>query len=111
MKPFRLITGSHAARIAEYIEADPFVVVGGLVVDRNHRGQGVGRMLLEHAEEWATQHGCSIVRVWSSTARSAAHRFYERLGYTNVKTLYSFVKPVNAAGLDEIKRLVPRVEQ
>jgi GNAT superfamily N-acetyltransferase len=106
----RAVGWLHAA-ITEYIEADPFVVVGGLVVDGNHRGQGIGRMLLEHAEEWARKQGCSIVRVWSSTARTAAHRFYEHLGYRNVKTQHSFVKPVNDAGFDEIKRFVPRVDQ
>jgi GNAT superfamily N-acetyltransferase len=106
----RAVGWLHAA-ITEYIEADPFVVVGGLVVDRNHRGQGIGRMLLEHAEAWARKQGCSIVRVWSSTARTAAHRFYEHLGYRNVKTQHSFVKLVNDAGFDEIKRFVPRVDQ
>jgi GNAT superfamily N-acetyltransferase len=97
--------------VTESIEADPFVVVGGLVVDRIHRGQGIGRTLLEHAEDWARTQGCSIVRVWSSTARTAAHRFYEHLGYTRVKTQHSFMKPVNSDGLVEIRRFVPRVEQ
>lgn len=100
----------HAA-ITESIEAEPFVVIGGLVVDRGHRGHGVGRSLLEHAEAWAQKQGCSIVRVWSSTLRTAAHEFYEHLGYTKVKTQHSFVKPVSAGGLGEIKRFVPRVEE
>ena len=48
--------------------------------------------------------------VWSSTLRTASHEFYEHLGYTKVKTQHSFVKPVGADGLGEIKRFVPRVE-
>jgi GNAT superfamily N-acetyltransferase len=105
----RTVGWLHAA-VTEYIEADPFVVIGGLVVDRYHRGQGVGRILLEHAEAWARKQGCSIVRVWSSTLRTAAHRFYEHLGYTKVKTQHSFVKPVSADGVGELKRFVPRVD-
>jgi len=104
------IVGWLHAAVTETIEAAPFVVVGGLVVDRDHRGQGVGRTLLEHAEAWATQQGCTIVRVWSSTLRTAAHVFYEHLGYTKVKTQHSFVKPVSADGVVEIKRFVPRVD-
>jgi len=104
------IVGWLHAAVTETIEADPFVVVGGLVVDRDHRGLGVGRTLLEHAEAWATQQGCKIVRVWSSTLRTAAHEFYEHLGYTKVKTQHSFVKPVGADGVREIARFVPRVD-
>ena len=106
----RQIVGWLHAAVTESIEADPFVVVAGLVVDRDHRGQGIGRTLLEHAEGWAKQQGCSIVRVWSSTLRTAAHQFYEHLGYTKVKTQHSFVKPLSADGLGEITRFVPRVE-
>jgi GNAT superfamily N-acetyltransferase len=64
----------HAA-ISEYIEAEAFVVIGGLVVDKNHRRNGIGRRLMEEVEEWARKRGCSVVRLWSSSARTDAHRF------------------------------------
>jgi GNAT superfamily N-acetyltransferase len=32
--------------ISEYVELDPFVVIGGLVVDRAYRRRGIGRLLL-----------------------------------------------------------------
>jgi GNAT superfamily N-acetyltransferase len=98
------------ATTAEYVEADPFVVIGGLVVGRSHRRQGIGRMLMEQAEKWAREQGCSIVRLWSSSGRAAAHRFYEQLGYTNIKTQYSFAKSLAASGQDDLNRFVPRVE-
>lgn len=99
----------HATRV-EYIEADPFVVIGGLVVDRMHRSQGIGRMLLEHVERWAAENGCSIVRLWSSAARTGAHRFYEAVGYTKIKTQYSFAKSLDAAGPEAFASFVPRVD-
>ena len=49
--------------VTEYIESDAFVVIGGLVVDREYRMQGIGRRLLTCAEEWAAQHGCALVRL------------------------------------------------
>src|SRR5512144_100176 len=59
--------------VMEYIETGPFAVVGGLVVDRNLRRQGVGRALMARAEEWAREQGCVIVRLWSSAMRTEAH--------------------------------------
>ena len=98
----------HAA-IWEDIESEPFVVIGGPVVDRYHRGQGVGRVLMQQAEKWALEQGCSIVRVWSSSVRTEAHRFYERLGYRNIKTQHSFAKSLNPDRQDDVNRFVPRV--
>jgi hypothetical protein len=68
-------------------------------------------MLLRQMIDWARQQGCSIVRLWSSAARTHSHRFYERLGYTNIKTQYSFIKSLDAAGHQDVKWFVPRVEQ
>jgi len=74
------------AVISEYIESGRFVVIGGLVVDRDHRMSGIGRRLMEHVEGWAKEQGCLIVRLSSSSTRSASHCFYETLGYTNIKS-------------------------
>jgi GNAT superfamily N-acetyltransferase len=95
--------------VTEYIEADPFVVIGGLVVDRDYRKQGIGTRLLAHAEAWAEQRGCSVVRLSSTVQRTEAHKFYERAGYTNIKTQYSFAKSVGAAGSDALRAFVPDV--
>lgn len=98
----------HAA-ITEYVETDRFVVVAGLVVATNRRRQGIGRMLMRHAENWAREQGCSVVRLWSSSRRNAAHQFYEQLGYQNVKTQYSFVKCLDPARQDAVRGFVPRI--
>ncbi len=106
----RRVVGWVHALVAEYIEADPFVVIGGLVVDRDHRRHGVGRRLMAATEEWARTRQCSIVRLWSSAPRTAAHRFYEELGYSNIKTQYSFVKALDSSAQRRIVDFVPRVE-
>jgi len=95
--------------ITEYVEADAFVVIGGLVVDREYRKQGIGRRLLIRAEEWAAQHGCSLVRLSSNVKRVEAHAFYERVGYTNLKTQYAFAKQVGSVGPEALRVLVPDV--
>lgn len=45
-----------------------------------------------------------------AVTRTPAHRFYAGLGYAQVKTQYSFVKPLEPGGADMASRLVPRVE-
>jgi GNAT superfamily N-acetyltransferase len=96
--------------VTEFVESGAFVVIGGLVVDRAHRKRGIGSLLMARAEEWGRAQGCSIVRLWSSSIRVESHRFYERLGYRNIKTQYSFMKSVDAAGHEALHSFVPKVE-
>ena len=98
------------ALVAEYVESEAFVMIAGLVVDSRYRRQGVGRLLLQQAEAWAKQQGCSLVRLSSSATRTAAHRFYGDVGYTNIKTQYSFVKPLDEAARERFSAFVPRVD-
>jgi GNAT superfamily N-acetyltransferase len=99
----------HAA-ISESVEADPYVAIVGLVVDRGHRRHGIGRRLLAKAEKWAREQRCTVVRLRSSAARTAAHRFYEHVGYTNIKTQYAFAKSVDGDERD-FEAFVPRVDR
>ena len=96
--------------LTEYLDVERFVVVGGLVVDRNHRRLGIGRALIDRAEAWARERRCSIVRLTSSVTREAAHRFYEGLGYTNIKTQFSFAKALDRAASTRLQAFVPRVD-
>jgi len=77
---------------APQLESDPHAEIGGLVVDEAHRGCGVGRLLMQEAEDWAREHGCREVRVRSNVIREQAHIFYERIDYINVKTQKVFRK-------------------
>jgi GNAT superfamily N-acetyltransferase len=106
----RLVGWVHAI-IWEFVETGAFVVIGGLVVDRSLRKQGIGRALLANAETWAVEQGCSVVRLWSSIARTEAHRFYEQLGYKNIKSQYSFVKSVDPRGENDFHGFIPRVDR
>ena len=105
-----LTVGWLHAGISEFIETGRFLMIAGLVVRRSHRRQGIGRRLMEHAETWAREQGCSVVRLWSTSARKGAHQFYQQLGYRNIKTQYSFAKSLNADTGDDLRRFVPRIE-
>ncbi len=60
-------------------------VIGGLIVHPNYRGRGVGRLLMQFAEQWAKAQGCDSILVRSNVVRQEAHRFYEKIGYTQLK--------------------------
>jgi GNAT superfamily N-acetyltransferase len=46
------------------------------------RGLGVGGAMIEWAIEEGRRRGASLVQLTSDNTREAAHRFYERLGFT-----------------------------
>jgi len=96
--------------LSETVDTGSLAVIAGLVVERAHRRQGIGAALMAEAEAWARQQGSPLMRLRSSATRTPAHRFYEGLGYANVKTQYSFVKPLDARGAQLAARLVPKVE-
>ncbi len=75
-------------------EMDFHTEIGGLVVDEAHRSLGVGRLLVEHAEAWARAQGCREILVHANVIRSRAHKFYEQSGYENIKTQFTFRKPI-----------------
>lgn len=99
------------ATVWEYVETGAFVAIGGLVVDRSVRGRGIGRILMREVEAWAVEQGCTVVRLWSSIGRTEAHRFYEHLGYANIKTQHSFAKTVDPRSGSDFRGFVPRIEQ
>ena len=49
--------------------------------DASLRGQGVGTALMQHAIGLARKKGCVLMQLSTHATRTAAHRFYQRLGF------------------------------
>jgi N-acetylglutamate synthase-like GNAT family acetyltransferase len=88
----RGVVGWVHVRVSPNLEVDRMAEIAGLVVDDKLRGKGIGRALMDQAEEWARRMDCSELWLRSNVIRKGAHRFYEVLGYTNFKTSYTFLK-------------------
>lgn len=81
----------HALKVI-YLESSPFIEIGGLVVDQDQRGKGIGKALIQTVEHWAKTIGLLEIRLRSNIIRKEAHEFYEKTGFKNVKTQYTFYK-------------------
>jgi GNAT superfamily N-acetyltransferase len=73
-----------------------FTELGGLVVDDQERGRGIGRMLVDVCERWAVERGHQEMRVRSNLLREGARRFYLATGYSDSKHQAVYLK--NLAG-------------
>ncbi len=57
-------------------------IISGMAVAPPYQRQGVGRRLVEYAEDWLRSQGASYIRVTTASHRTEdAHRFYCALGY------------------------------
>jgi ribosomal protein S18 acetylase RimI-like enzyme len=59
-------------------------VIHRLAVQPESQGKGVGKLLLQHAEEWAKSKGFTSIRLDAYTANPNAIKMYERAGYSTV---------------------------
>ena len=66
--------------VDERRDTSPWVT--GMIVRTDRRGQGVGRALMQHLEQWAADH--QILEAWVAT--DLATGFYERCGWTPLET-------------------------
>jgi ribosomal protein S18 acetylase RimI-like enzyme len=73
---------------------DVHIEIGGLVVDEDYRGMGVGEKLMAEIEAWAKGRGIQAVFLRSNVIREEAHEFYEKVGYEMRKTSKIFWKDI-----------------
>ncbi len=59
----------------------PYAVIENVITDRDRRGKGIGRAIVEKAVDFAKARGCYKVLLLSSAKRKEAHRFYEAIGF------------------------------
>lgn len=78
--------------VCQLVVYDLMAEIGGLVVKEGYRDRGVGRFLMQRAEQWAREKGCKGIEVSSNILREGIQFFYERIGYNQVKTSRVFHK-------------------
>ena len=80
----------------DYLVAGGMGEICGLVVAEGRRSSGVGRRLVEAVERWAARRGLEQISVRSNIVRTESHPFYERVGYTRLKTQHTYRKELGS---------------
>jgi GNAT superfamily N-acetyltransferase len=88
----KLVVGWIHAAEHDILEVGSFCEILGLVVAADHRGEQIGRCLVERVEQWARERGYKHISVRSNVVRTESHPFYERLGYVRMKTQHAYRK-------------------
>jgi GNAT superfamily N-acetyltransferase len=75
------VLGLVSTRLYTDLVRGTHLYIDDLVTDANTRSQGIGAVLLKHAEELAQKHGCEILRLCCVIENEAGMRFYRREGW------------------------------
>jgi GNAT superfamily N-acetyltransferase len=87
------VVGAASVHVGLTLEYDePAAKLSAIVVDEDHRRQGIGEALAKAVEEEAEAQGCCLVFLTTAERRADAHAFYRRLGYE--ETGRRFAKPM-----------------
>ncbi len=70
-------------------EAGPLANIDEMVVDEEHRGEGIGSALMEHVIDTARKLGCGRIELDSAFHRTDAHAFYEKKGFEQRAYLFT----------------------
>ena len=83
----------HLQTQTDYFNGKKVGYISDLAVDSSFEGHGIGRMLLDKAEEWARAEGCHLLSLYVFSNNSRARKIYEKLGFNEEVTKY--VKPLS----------------
>lgn len=77
-------------------------LVGSVVTDPNHRGQGLSKQTLASCEESARLQNCDLMMLWSDM-----HQYYHQLGYEIVgqEVALQFQKPLDIPNTQRLRFL------
>jgi len=77
-----LVTGFiHARESTDDISGEECGTVPLLAVKENAQGAGVGRLLIEAAEDWSKTHGFRLLHLEVFSTNDQARGFYQNLGF------------------------------
>lgn len=64
-----------------YGDCFPFLVLENMIVDKNHRKKGIGKILIKELEKQAKEKGCKQIILVTEANRIDACAFYEAVGF------------------------------
>ena len=71
----------HLQTQTDYFSGEKHGYISDLAVDQGFEGQGIGRMLLEAAEDWARTNGYHLLTLYVFAGNTRARQIYEKQGF------------------------------
>ena len=87
------VVGCIAVAITDYFHRHgSFLRVIAMIVDQKHRRLGIGKILMNIAEKFAREQGCSHIELTSGMHREklGSHKFYQSLGYIELNEIKKY---------------------
>jgi ribosomal protein S18 acetylase RimI-like enzyme len=72
----------HVKTVVDYFSRRPIAHVSDVVVAADAEGRGIGKALMNAAEDWARGRGYAMVQLHVLVDNARARSMYERLGYS-----------------------------
>ncbi len=71
----------HLKKVQDYFTGRTNCHISDLAVAKGHEGRGVGRLLLQHAEQWAREHRCHMLSLAVFPGNERARKLYAETGF------------------------------
>ena len=71
----------HLQTQTDYFSGEKHGYISDLAVDKTFEGRGIGRLLLETAEDWARRKGYALLTLYVFAGNTRAQRVYEKHGF------------------------------
>ena len=71
----------HLQTATDYFRNEKYGYISDLAVDESFEGQGIGRLLLQTAEEWTHGNGYRLLALYVFAGNSHARKIYEKFGF------------------------------
>lgn len=92
------------------VERAESMFIHRMIISRGSSGQGIGKLLLDHADKVAANHGKRWIRLDAWTTNKGLHAYYESAGFRHLRTVSDhssssaalFERPVRAVEEHEI---------
>ncbi len=81
----------HLQTQTDYFSGDRHGYISDLAVDKHFEGRGIGRILLDAAEDWARAKGYHLLTLYVFAGNTRARRVYEKHGYSQEIVKYAKV--------------------
>lgn len=71
----------HLQTETDYFRDEKYGYISDLAVDESFQGQGIGRALLDMAEDWAHKKGYRLLALYVFAGNARARQVYEKYGF------------------------------